>query len=280
MIRRRALLAVLAVAIFAATACDVASQIVVHPDGSGSYAIVITVPNGPGDPGGALYRTAKAAVAHSTVPLAVAPYSAGGQDGARLSFTFRSLADLRAETARLSSLGNGLGGVTVTRDGSGWHFAATSSSGPVAPPGQAPKGSTGGPINGSAIAQAMNIAVVLELPGLPGENNASAVTHGATTTTFNWALPVGRPAMALQASTTFVAGQATTRLASALTPVSHGARSAGSASGPGTTGSMVVVLGAVALLAGGGGAVTIRRRRQSARATPIGQDIPVPPNPQ
>lgn len=255
------------VGVVALTGCNVASRIVVHPDGSGTYAVTMTAPDGAGDPGKALFQSVAAAAAKSTVPLDVTHYSAGGESGAKISFTFRSMTDLQAENARLAALGNGLGGLSITRDTSGWHFSATSTTGLVAPSAAAASGSSRGIIDGAALAQTVDVSVVLEMPGAPGENDATATTHTSKATTFTWALPVGRKATPLQASTTFTGAVslASVPLATALTPVAgdpqHRARG-----GSDAVSIIAAAIAAAVVLGGGAFAVWHRRRRPQTAA--------------
>ena len=258
MIRRLTLLALGAVLVALLTACNLIAHVVVRPDGSGTYAVTLTVPNGNTNAGAALYKSVQTAVSHSNVPLQLAPYSVGGEGGAQLTFAFRSLADLEAESARLAKLGGGLGGITVSRDQSGWHFATSLAQSLVAPPGQGASGPTGGVINPSAFSSLVHLSVVVELPGAPAENNATATTHNPTTSTFNWVITLGKPAPPLQANTTFVGDQVSVRLASALTPVSGG--SSGSGSG-GMSGLAIAGVAGGAVAVAGAGTLGIRRRR-------------------
>jgi hypothetical protein len=259
MIRRVAVGALGVVLVALLAACNLTSRVVVRPDGSGTYSVNLTVPNGKTNAGASLYKAVHTATSHSNVPLQVAPYTAGDEGGAQLTFAFRSLADLEAESARLAKLGGGLGGITVSRDQSGWHFATNLAQSLVAPPGQGANGPTGGVINPSAFSSLIHLSVIVELPGAPAENNATAVTHSATTSTFNWVMTVGKPAPPLQAGTTFVGDQVSVRLASALTPVSGGSSSSGSG---GVSGLAIAGLGAGAVVLVSAGTFGIRRRRR------------------
>jgi hypothetical protein len=253
--------------LFLLAGCNVASRIVVQPDGSGSYSVILTLPNAKSNPGKALYTAMSEGAAKANIPLQVTPYSAGGSSGAKTTFNFRSLADLNAESKRLAASGNGAIGVTINRDTTGWHFAATTANSLVTPPGSASPGSptggsTGGPISSDQLGSLICIFITVQLPGVPAETNATAVIHTATTSTFNWALAPGQSATALQASTTFVGSQGSVKLASALTLVSP----TNSASGTGGTGSSTGTLlyagiGVVVIVAAGGVFILMRRRR-------------------
>jgi hypothetical protein len=240
--------------------CTIASKVVVRPNGSGTYSVVMSVPNGSGNPGAALYGALQKAAANSNVPLQVTKYAAGGESGGEATFAFKSLADLDAESARLASSAGGLG-VIIHRDGAGWHFSASSAQGLIAPPGASSKGVTGGPIDGSALAAIARISVLVQMPGAPGENNATAVTHTATATTFTWALSTARTASGLQASTTFVGNQGSVKLTDGITAVSaHSTDGPISGGGGLSTLDMGLIGGGVVVLLGAGAFVTTRRR--------------------
>jgi hypothetical protein len=263
--RRLTRAAVGLVAVLVLAGCNLASHIVVRPDGSGTYSVVVTVEDGTGDAGQALYASVKASAAKSKVPLPVERYSAGKESGAKISYAFRSLADLKAEAARLAAVGSGLGGVDITRDGTGWHFSASSAEGLVRPPGSA-AGSPGGIIDPSQLGGLITLSVIVELPGSPAESNATAVTHGTTTSTFTWALPVGREATPLEASTAFVGRQASVQLATDLTPV---ATSSGH-SGLGGRGVALILVAAAVVAAGVGLLIDRRGRLRSAAGSSSG----------
>jgi hypothetical protein len=246
--------------------CNIASRVVVNPDGSGTYSVILTVPNGTGNPGGALESAMKKAMAKSDVPLVVTPYAAGGESGAKATLSFQSLADFNAESAAIASTPGGLG-ITVARATSGWTFNANSAQGLVSPPGTASSGSTGGVIDGSALGSIAHLSVVVQLPGSPAENNATAVTHSATSSTFTWALTVGRASNGLQASTTFVGGQAAVKLASGLTAIRHTSAGAPVAvvGSNGTSSFVPIGGGAVLVVAFGAGLILLRRRGRHKR---------------
>jgi hypothetical protein len=202
--------------------CNLASKVVVEPDGSGTYSVILTVPDAPSNPGHALYEAVLKGSAKSDVPLKVTPYSSGNNSGAMTTFHFLSLSDLNAESQRLAASGSGGIGVGINRDATGWHFSASSAQTLVAPPtatgaASAATGSPGGAINPSALNSLLNISVVVQLPGAPAVNNAKAVSHTRTTSSFTWSLAPGQAAKSLQASTTFVGNQASVKLSSAMT---------------------------------------------------------------
>jgi hypothetical protein len=242
------------------TGCNIASKVVVNPDGSGTYSVILTVPSGKA--AGAVLSALQNAATKSRVPLQVTPVSLGGESGAKATFTFQSLRDLDAESAVVASSGDGLG-VAIHRDGTGWHFSAASATGLTSSSNGAVQGSTGGPISGAALASVATIAVMVQLPGTPAENNATRVTHSSTTTTFSWNLQVGRTNAGLQASTSFVGNQANVRLGSALTPIAPAGPSA-SGGGSGMHGGTIALIvgGAIVVLLALGAAVVVTRRRQ------------------
>lgn len=269
-LRRRFRFAVIGVlALLALCACNAGSQIVVHPDGSGTFSTVLSVQ---GSAGEALYKSVLKAEARSKVPLKVSRYSNGSESGAQISAPFKSLNDLTALGNNLGS-STGLAGVVVTRASSGWTFVARSDGGLVRPPGSA-TGSTGGGIDGSQLAGLISMSVSVELPGAPGKTNADTVTHTATTSRFVWNLTAGRPAADLSAATTFVGNQRSVTLATALTALKNARAGGGavSAAGPesspgGVHGRAVlgIGVGGLVLLAGGaGGLILIRARRSRA----------------
>jgi hypothetical protein len=261
MIRRLRLAAIALVATALLTACNIVTHVVVHPDGSGTYALVLTAPaSATGNAGPAIVAGLKKATAASDVPLQVKPISVGGESGAEASFVFRSLPDLKAESARLASAGGGLNAVTVDRTSTGWHFTSATVPGLKVPPvGQ---GSTGGSIDAVPLTGIVHVSIVVTLPGAPGVNNATAVTHDASTSTFDWTVTVGQAVANLQASTTLVGNQGAVKLASALTPVHSAA--VHHASSHGWIVVLVVIL--LVLLLGVAAVVLLRRRSGDAPA--------------
>jgi hypothetical protein len=258
--RRLKLAAAGFVALVALAGCTIASKVVVQPNGSGTYSVVMTVPDGSDNPGAALYSALQKAALNSSVPLQVTKYAAAGESGGEATFAFKSLADLDAESARLASSAGGLG-VIINRDSTGWHFTASSTEGLIAPPGSAATGATGGPIDASALAAIAHISVVVQMPGAPGQNNATAVTHTATATTFTWALSTARTATGLQASTSFVGNQGSVKLTDGITPVSTHSTSAPTSGGGGlSTMDMGLIAGGVVVFLGAGALVMTRRR--------------------
>jgi hypothetical protein len=242
------------------TGCNLAAKVVVQPDGSGYYSVIMTVPKAPSNPGQVLYRAVQQGATKSNIPLKVTPYSAGNNSGAMLTFHFLSLADLTAESHRLAAQHVGGIGVTINRDSTGWHFSAGTSGTILAPSGQG-AGFTGGPINASELSSLLTIDLIVQLPGSPAENNAKMVTHTATSSTFTWILSSTQVGTTVQASTTFVGHQANVKLASALTAV-HNPSSSGGGGGL-SGGSMVLIVGgAVVLAAAVGTAVALGRRRK------------------
>ena len=258
-------------AVLLLSACNIITRVVVHPDGSGTYSLVLTAPVGAtgDDPGPAILTQLRKAAAASNVPLHVQAYRANGESGARAYFDFRSLPDLKAESADLAAAGTGLNAVIVDRTGTGWHFASATVPGLAVPP--MAQGAPGGPITATPLTGIVHVSIVVELPGAPGVNNATAVTRNATTSTFNWVVNVGQPAAGLQASTTFVGNQATVALASKLTTL-------GAPPAHGTSHVLPVLLiaGAAALLAGAA-FLLLRRRRAGAAADPAGGAEPEAP---
>jgi hypothetical protein len=122
------------------------------------------------------------------------------------------------------------------------------------------------------------MSVAVTLPGAPGTNNATAVTHTATTSHFEWSLPVGRTARALSASTTFVGNQGSVPLATGLTKLGAGSVSTPAHKSSSNTGLVVAlsVGGAVVVIAGV--LLLLMRRRRSApagahQATPPAADL-------
>jgi hypothetical protein len=247
------------------TGCNIASKVVVHPDGSGTYSVTLTVPNGSGNPGQALLTAMQSAATKNRVPLHVSPVSGGGESGAKATFTFQSLSDLNSESAVLASSG-GLG-VVITRDAKGWHFTTASASGLIRPPGGTSPQNTGGPISGEAIAAIANISINVQLPGLPGVNNASRVDHSASSSTFTWALAPGKTNTGLQASTNFVGNQASVKLASGMTPIAPRTPAAVSAAGVSGSAMALIIGGAVVAMALV--ALVVSRRRRPNVATPV-----------
>jgi hypothetical protein len=242
-------------------ACNIITHVVVHPDGSGTYSLILSAPtDATGDPGPAILAQLRKVAAKSDVPLKVTTYRANGESGAQASFTFRSLDDLKAESAHLASAGSGLNAVTVQRNSAGWQFATATVPGGLPTPNIG-KGSPGGPITATPLAGLVHVSIVVELPGAPAANNATAVTHNATTSTFNWIVKVSQPVTALQASTTFVGNQASVQLAKDVTPLGHAARQSSSHA---WVYVLIGVLAALILLAVV--VFVIRRRRQPVAA--------------
>jgi hypothetical protein len=245
------------------TGCNIASKVVVNPNGSGTYSVILTVPKGKA--AGAVLGALQKAAAKSRVPLNVTPVSLGGEAGAKATFTFQSLRDLDAESAVVASSGDGLG-VNIHRDTGGWHFTAASANGLTSPPGGSAQVSTGGPISGDALASIATISVIVQLPGTPAQNNATSVAHSSTTSTFTWNLQIGRANAGLQASTTFVGNQANVRLSSALTPIAPAG--SGTSSGSGMSGTTIALIagGAIVVVLGVGALVLSRRRKTTPDA--------------
>ena len=245
-----------AAVVLALAGCNVGTHVVVHPDGSGTYSTVLTVANGPDNAGEKLFQAVKAAAAKSDVPLPVERYSEGGEDGAKISYEFRSLDDLKAEADRLAKVGSGLGGIQIARGDAGWQFSAASSEGLAQAAGAADNGA----FNPAQLGQVIHLSVVVELPGAPAANNATTVSHTDETSAFTWKLDVGSGTNKLDASTAFVGDQGDVELATALTPVASGAGAGSSSSNaPLLVGGVVIALAAL-----GGGALVTRRRRAGA----------------
>lgn len=235
-------------------ACDVSSHIVVHPDGSGSYSMTMTIDNGSDNAGAKLFDAVKAAADKSPVPLPVERVDYGDQGGARIAFEFKSLDDLKAEADRVAQVGGSLGGIAIAKSADGWTFAASTDSGLGRQPGTPESGAPGGAIDPSQLGQLLHLSVVVELPGAPAGNNATSVTHTDTTSEFTWKLDVGREASGLQAATTFVGDQASVPLATATTPT----RNPSSGSSSDSTPIVAALLMAAAVIA----IVVLWRRRR------------------
>lgn len=261
--RRIGLVAAALVALIVLAGCNLGAKVVVEPDGSGYYTVVMTVPDAPSHPGRAIYAALSGAAAQSNVPLTVQPYNAAGNTGATLTYHFLSLADLDAESHRLAASGKGGIGVTVTRDASGWHFSGSTAGSLIDAPGST--SSSGSPALRNIVNQAINIDLIVQLPGVPAENNAKSVTHTATTSTFSWVLASSQLGSGLQASTTFVGNQANVKLAGALTPVLISGRSGGSSGLSAGTIALIAVGGAV-IVFGVAAAVVLARRRKAVPA--------------
>lgn len=261
------------VALLALSACNAGSEIVVRPDGSGTFSTLVTVEGSGGD---ALYQSVLKAESQNKVPLSVSRYAAGGESGARISAPFRSLNDLTALGNNLGS-STGLAGVAVARHDSGWTFSAHSNESlmPAAggtATGSTVAGSTGGAIDGAQLTGLIQLSVSVELPGAPGHSNADTVTHTADSTTFVWKMGVGRAATDLTAATTFVGKQGSVQLATALTPLKAAGSPAraSASSGRGLGGGAITGIGAGVVLLLVGGAVVVvlvlRSRRPRSRA--------------
>lgn len=210
-------LVIAALLLFALAACRTGTEIVVHTDGSGTYSTIVTAD---GTAGNHVYDAVVRAARKSGVPLTVSRYSSGAESGAKLSCTFRSLDDLVAMSKKLGAAsGAQLGGVRIGRSDTGWTFSAAVHGGLVGTPGAIETGAPGGTIDPTQLAALVHISVAVTLPGAPGVNNATSVTHTSTSTRFTWALAVGHTAGTLQAATTFVGNQGSIPLATALTPL-------------------------------------------------------------
>jgi hypothetical protein len=223
----------------------------------------MTVPNAASNPGQVLLTAIRKGAAKSNVPLSVSAYSSNGSSGAMMTFHFLSLADLNAESHRLAAGGRGGIGVTVDRDANGWNFSASTAHSLITPSGTSGAGNSS---FAKTINSVINIALVVRLPGAPAKNNANAVTHTATSSTFTWNLSSTSAGTVVQASTTYVGNQANVKLATAVTPVASASHSSGSSGWSGGTialvaGGAVLVLGAAAL-----GIVMVSRRRREAGA--------------
>ncbi|MDT4921308.1 MAG: hypothetical protein QOI15_2210 [Pseudonocardiales bacterium] len=252
-------------------ACNIVTHVVVHADGSGTYSLILSAPiDATGDPGPAIVAELRKAAAQSDVPLTVTAYHASGESGAQASFTFRSLDDLKAESARLAAAGSGLNAVTVERTGAGWSFATATVPGGLPTPNIG-TGSPGGPITTTPLTGLVHVSIVVELPGAPAANNATAVTHDSTTSTFSWAVAVGKPVSALQASTTFVGDQASVQLATEVTPLGR------SASHDSSSAWLYVLIAVVAALILGAVVFVIRRRKQATAAHRVDEPVAFSP---
>ena len=254
--------------VFLLAGCTLGSQLVVNPDGSGTYATTLTAS---GAAGNSLFNAVQQVSQTSGVPMKISRASGGGETGVTMSFGFKSLQDFAAISAKLgSATGTGLGGVTFNRGSTGWTFSANVPGGLTSPAGDSQTGSPGGLIDTSKLGALVHMSVAVTLPGSPGPNNATAVTHSATTTTFEWSLPVGRTAGALDAATAFVGNQGSVPLSTALTTLRSGPRSGHSSSSTATILVVVFVVLGVLILAAA--AVFVRRRRvsQPVAAEPAG----------
>jgi hypothetical protein len=271
-------LAVLVLAIALTSACDATPHLVVHPDGSGTFSMVITDTSGPagasGGPAGGdtLFSELKAVASLSGGSMSVDRVT-GAQPGARLTYNFLSLDDLRAELTRLQDLSvlGGVGGaggsaITLTRDNSGWSFVARPQALSIPRPPSSDNGDPNAPTNALAGA-ALHLVLVVELPGSPGDSNASSVTSTATSTQFTWTLDIDAnnlPARgglgSLRASTVFVADQGSVPLARGVSPL----RGVGAI--PTDTGSagarLAIALSVLAVLVGIGYLIARRQRRR------------------
>ena len=261
-----------AIAVLVMTGCEVSSTIVVEEDGSGSYAMTLLMKDGKDEAGKKLFDAVKAAAAKSEMPLPVERVTRGDMSGAKVAFEFRSLADLEAETKRLAESGAGLGGVEIERGSTGWRFGASTDGGFVRDPSSAQSGAPGGAIDPAQLGELVHLSVVVTLPGAPGSSNATGATNDETTSTFRWALVLGRDASVLDASTTFVGDQASVPLATELTPLRElssssdsgdGGADGDAGGGGGSDGSVAryAALGVVGALVIGGGAIAYGRRR-------------------
>jgi hypothetical protein len=249
--------------------CNLAAKVVVQPDGSGYYSVIMTVPNAPSNPGRALLTAVRRGAATSNVPLTVTAYSADNSSGAKMTFHFLSLADLNAESHRLAAHGQGGIGVTVDRDSHGWNFSASTANSLIKP-----AGSSGPASNalGSALNAQISIGLIVQLPGAPAENNAKTVTHTATASTFTWTLLSTQTGTGLQASTTFVGNQANVKLATGLTSVASASKPTGSSSSSGSSGwsaGMVALVAAGAVIVLGAGTYLVLRRRRPTVAAEV-----------
>jgi hypothetical protein len=262
----------LLVALVVLSGCNLAAKVVVQPDGSGSYSVIMTVPNAASKPGQAILAALRKGAAKSKIPLSVAAYSANGSSGAKLTFHFLSLADLDAESHRLAASGQGGIGVTVDRDDHGWNFTASTANSLITPAGTSGAGNSA---FAKTINSQINIALVVQLPGAPAENNAKSVTHSATASTFSWSLSSTQTGTELQASTTYVGNQANVKLATALTHVASASSSTGSG-GSGWSSGMVALVAGGAVIVLGGGAYLLVRRRRATGVTTATAETPLP----
>jgi hypothetical protein len=261
----------LLVALVLLTGCNLAAKVVVQPDGSGSYSVIMTVPNAASSPGQAIVSALRKGAAKSKIPLSVAAYSGNGSSGAKLTFHFLSLADLDAESHRLAASGQGGIGVTVDRDAHGWNFTGSTANSLITPAASSGAGN-------SAFAKTINsqitIALVVQLPGAPAENNAKNVTHSATTSTFTWSLSSTQSGTDLQASTTYVGNQANVKLATALTHVASASSSTGSGGSGWSAGMVALVAGGAVIVLAAGAYLVVRRRRAGAIGEPAAAPLP------
>lgn len=270
--KRRLSLAVAAVVGLAVlTGCNIGAKVVVNPNGSGTYSVILTTPKSTTGTTNALYVSMQRAASKSAVPLTVARTSQGGEQGASSTFTFKSLADLKAESAAVAKQTGGLG-VTIVRTHSGWSFSAAPA--PTAATSNA-GGDTGGPISASALEGLATVSVEVQLPGRPAETNANGVTRHGDTSTFTWRATSSTHGLTLQASTTFLGHQGTVALATDLTSI----HKPGSGSGGGS--GLVVTVIVVAVLVVGLGLLIVVRRRQPGQALAVAQGEHVPdPGPE
>jgi hypothetical protein len=228
-----------------------ATRVAVKPDGSGTYSMTVSEEDASGKTGDAFYEAVRDAVIKSKLPMKVTRYANGNQRGAELAFKFLSLKDLENYSRRLSSKGNGVGALTISRSSTGWNAVSTPVQSALnTDPAKSPFGQL-------AFGKTLHLTVSVDLPGAPAANNATGVTNSPTTSTFSWDVPFDRPPTPLQASTTFVGDQASVKLASALTP---GVIGSASKSDKSSTGLIVIVL-AVAVVATGAVIFYVRRRR-------------------
>lgn len=266
MIRRVALTIAALGTLVVLAGCNLGATVVVHPDGSGSYTVVMSVPDAPSNPGRAIYTALQRASTQADIPLTVTRYSSAGSSGAAMTFHFLSLADLNAETHRLAASGKGGIAVTVNRDATGWHFSASTSNSLITSAGA--NGAPGSPALGNLVNQVINIDLIAQLPGAPAENNAKSVTHTATSSTFTWVLSSSQTGTGMQASTTYVGNQANVKLATALTPVASASHSGGGSSSAWSGGMIALVAGGAVIVLGAAalGIVLLSRRRHASPA--------------
>ncbi len=262
------------------TGCNLAAKVVVQPNGSGYYSVIMTVPSDASNPGQVLYNAVRKGTANSDFPLTVTPYSSNGNSGAEITFHFLSLADLNTESHRLAAEGNGGIAVTINRDSAGWNFSASTPQSLITPSDSlgtgVGSGSTGGLINASQLNSLITIDLVVQLPGAPAANNAKTVNHSATTSTFTWNLSASQPGSGLRASTRYVGNQANVKLATALTPVASGTSSTPDG-GSGLSGStMALAAGAAVVVVGAGAAALILAHRRRKILGPVANESVIP----
>ena len=193
----RRVVALLALACLLLVGCKTRAELVVKPDGSGTFTTIAEIENRllealgeEGDP----FAQAERSAQDSPFPVETERYETADGRGIRASYSFSSIEELNE---RLASVDEEQRQSGLFQDGSievndeGWHFEAT---------GGAPGAEEQIPIDPDELAKLIDARFVVVLPGDEGENNADSTERvGEDSVRYEWVMTPGQSDVRLMA---------------------------------------------------------------------------------